>query len=120
MSVVSIDPTRLYTALLNTGLQSRDNPLYQVIHDLIQTLSQVSSSVNTVSDQVSNTPNPISQNILTQLSYIDEDNEQWPQGIGTLHINANTLEGTTLASNVVNSSLTSVGALNNLTVTNNA
>lgn len=31
----SIDPNRLYTALLNTGLASKDNPLYQVIHDLI-------------------------------------------------------------------------------------
>ena len=37
-----IDPTRLYTALLNTGLQQKDNPLYQVIHSLIDNLISIS------------------------------------------------------------------------------
>jgi len=30
-----IDPSRLYSALLNTGLQTKNNPLYQVIYNLI-------------------------------------------------------------------------------------
>lgn len=30
-----VDPARLYSALLNTGLQTKDNPLYQVIYQLI-------------------------------------------------------------------------------------
>ncbi len=34
------DPARLYTALLNTGLQIKDNPLYQVIHNLIGFITQ--------------------------------------------------------------------------------
>lgn len=43
-----IDPARLYSALLNTGLQSRDNALYQVIHDLIANLVLVSKQTSTV------------------------------------------------------------------------
>lgn len=35
---MSVDPARLYSALLNTGLQSKDPPLYQVINQLIGAL----------------------------------------------------------------------------------
>jgi hypothetical protein len=38
------DPTSLHAILLNSGLQSKDNALYQVIHELINGLSSVSSS----------------------------------------------------------------------------
>lgn len=41
-----IDPTRLYTALLNTGLQQKDNPLYQVIRQLIDQLANVTRTIN--------------------------------------------------------------------------
>lgn len=46
-----INPARLYTLLLNTGLQQRDNPLYQVIHDLISALSSTNSQVTASSGQ---------------------------------------------------------------------
>lgn len=39
-----MDPARLYTALLNTGLQQKDNPLYQVIYNLIGTVVQLRTS----------------------------------------------------------------------------
>ena len=39
------DPSRLYTALLNTGLQQKDNALYQVIHDLIGQIVNLDRSV---------------------------------------------------------------------------
>jgi hypothetical protein len=45
---MSFDPSRLYTALLNTGLQQKDNALYQVIHDLIGTVSAVNKQTNTI------------------------------------------------------------------------
>jgi hypothetical protein len=41
------DPTRLYVPLLNTGLQQKNNPLYQVIHDIIGHLSNISQAVTT-------------------------------------------------------------------------
>lgn len=43
------DPARLYTLLLNTGLQSKDNALHQVIHDLIGAVVGVNKSINTSS-----------------------------------------------------------------------
>lgn len=45
---MTFNPSRLYTALLNTGLQQKDNPLYQVLHNLIDnviTLNDQTSSV---------------------------------------------------------------------------
>jgi len=45
---MSVDPSRLYSALMNTGLQQKDNALYQVIHDLIGALSLVTKQTNTI------------------------------------------------------------------------
>lgn len=45
---MSFDPTRLYVLLLNTGLQTRDQPLYQLIRQLIGTLSDISTTTNTI------------------------------------------------------------------------
>ena len=42
------DPSRLYQLLLNTGLQQKDNPLHQVIHDLIGHVISVNKSINTI------------------------------------------------------------------------
>lgn len=42
---MAFDPNRLYAHLLNTGLQNKDNPLYQVIHELIRQLSQLNITV---------------------------------------------------------------------------
>ncbi len=44
--MAQIDPNRLYTALLNTGLQTKDNALYQVIYQLIGSLSGLTRNVN--------------------------------------------------------------------------
>ena len=38
------DPSRLYIPLLNTGLQQKNNPLYQVVHDIIGHLVSISNS----------------------------------------------------------------------------
>jgi hypothetical protein len=46
--IIKTDPSRLYTALLNTGLQQKDNPLYQVIHDLIGQLVNVNKVTNII------------------------------------------------------------------------
>src|ERR1035437_1379231 len=45
---MSFDPSRLYVSLLNTGLQQKDNPLYQVIHDLIGAVAVVNKQTNTI------------------------------------------------------------------------
>lgn len=38
-----IDPTRLYSALLNSGLQNKDPALYQVIYQLIDSVKTLKS-----------------------------------------------------------------------------
>lgn len=63
-----IDPARLYSALLNTGLQSRDNPLYQVIYQLIGLV------VNLKSETTVGRP-PSSVGGLKNLTYITTGNE---------------------------------------------
>ena len=50
---MAIDPTRLYTTLLNTGLQQKDNPLYQVIHQLIEFLVALNIQVNSATPTAS-------------------------------------------------------------------
>lgn len=69
---MAIDPTRLYTALLNTGLQQKDNPLYQVIHDLINNLSAISKQTN-LSSSISSNTNTIQNNITQLLTTLSED-----------------------------------------------
>lgn len=43
-----IDPSRLYAALLNTGLQQKDNALYQVIYNLIGQLSTLNIETGSI------------------------------------------------------------------------
>lgn len=71
---MSIDPSRLYTALLNTGLQRKDNALYQVIHDLIKTVTSINIQINPINPVPS--PTPIITNV-TQLlgSFLDNNGE---------------------------------------------
>ena len=59
-----IDPTRLYTALLNTGLQNKDNALYQVIHDLIGNLAKINTDVTTVTNNISSITQVTQQTIV--------------------------------------------------------
>ena len=54
---MAIDPARLYSALLNTGLQTKDNPLYQVIYQLIGLVLKSSSSSSSFSGGSSTTIN---------------------------------------------------------------
>lgn len=89
---MSIDPARLYSALLNTGLQQKDNPLYQVIYNLIGTLISIDKKVNPVITPVSNVTNVA--DIIQHLSIFDEDDDEvWlvppgiPGGGGTLYSN---------------------------------
>lgn len=41
---MSLNPSRLYALLLKTGLQQKDNRLYQVLHDLIGAITDLSGS----------------------------------------------------------------------------
>jgi hypothetical protein len=45
---MGFDPARLYSLLLRTGLQNKDNALYQLLHDLIKNLSTLNTSTNTI------------------------------------------------------------------------
>lgn len=63
-----IDPARLYSALLNTGLQTKDNPLYQVIYNLIGLV------INLKSDNTAGRP-PSSASALKNLTFVTIDNE---------------------------------------------
>lgn len=38
---MAFDPSRLYAQLLNTGLQTKDNALYQVIYQLIGAVAEL-------------------------------------------------------------------------------
>jgi hypothetical protein len=44
-----IDISRLQVQLQRTRLQNKDNPLYQLLHELINSLNEVNNSVNTIS-----------------------------------------------------------------------
>jgi hypothetical protein len=83
-----IDPTRLYTALLNTGLQQKDNPLYQVIHDLIgQVIQQAKVSTTIISGGGSGVgPRGIQglQGIPGSILDNYENDDSYPNGLLTL------------------------------------
>jgi hypothetical protein len=49
MATITIsDPARLYPLLLNTGLQSKNNPLYQVLHELINSAVGTTQSITVI------------------------------------------------------------------------
>jgi hypothetical protein len=74
-----IDPSRLFTQLLNTGLQSKDNPLYQLIRELIGTLLNLTSSVNTlINNPASSTVNNFQTIIQDSGTQDNQGNENWP------------------------------------------
>lgn len=49
---MSFDPNRLFAQLLNTGLQTKDNPLYQVIHQLITSQAELTALVAKLAEEV--------------------------------------------------------------------
>jgi hypothetical protein len=53
MALTSPDPARLYQLLLNTGLQTKDNPLHQVLHDLIGHLVTSNKQITVLSGVIS-------------------------------------------------------------------
>lgn len=60
--MINFDPSRIHQALLNTGLQNKDNPLYQVLKQIIDALKQAASGVNSNISQInviSSTPPPV-------------------------------------------------------------
>ncbi len=72
------DPSRLHSALLNTGLQSKDNPLYQVIHQLIGVTDESSKSISSINNAViTNTTNI--NNIIDSNSLIRPTNMMFPE-----------------------------------------
>lgn len=75
MANINFDPSRLYTLLLNTGLQSKDNPTYQVIYQLIGQLARLTTAANTSSGS-SSSSSQIINNELRMLGFdgLDGDN----------------------------------------------
>src|SRR5437870_9626966 len=55
-----LDPSRLYSTLLNTGLHNKDNALHQVIHDLIGALVSLNKQTNTLASSSSSATTNIS------------------------------------------------------------
>lgn len=49
----NIDPSRIFTALMNTGLQQKDNALYQVLRDLINVLIIISKQTGSIINIIS-------------------------------------------------------------------
>ena len=68
---MSFDPTRLYVLLLNTGLQTKDPPLYQLIHQLIAIISAINNATNTIISGGGGGSTNITQQIIQSLSGID-------------------------------------------------
>jgi len=64
-----VDPARLYSALLNTGLQSKDPPLYQVIYQLIGQMIKL--TVNTAGITSGGGSGATIQNITQVIQRID-------------------------------------------------
>jgi len=73
----TIDPARLYAILMNTGLQNKDQPLYQVIHDLIATLvsvnTQVTTLLSTIASSPSISPSSGSSKIMQTIPFFDDN-----------------------------------------------
>jgi hypothetical protein len=58
--MATYDPARLYALLMNTGLQQKDQPLYQVIHDLIAAAASINTQVNNVIASLAPSSTPVS------------------------------------------------------------
>ncbi len=82
-----LDPSRLYSTLLNTGLHNKDNALHQVIHDLIDTIIAINKQVNGLassSSSATTTVNNTIQQLLDSSSFdfSTPDDFQIPGPIG--------------------------------------
>lgn len=70
MANSGIDPSRLYSALLNSGLAIKDNALYQVIYNLIGQVVKLTSDAAAASSSSSSSATVINNTIVQLL----EDN----------------------------------------------
>ncbi len=64
MSNAGIDPSRLYSALLNSGLAIKDNALYQVIYNLIGQVVKLTSDAAAASSSSSSSATVINNTIV--------------------------------------------------------
>lgn len=77
----TIDPSRLYTQLQNTGLANKDSPLYQLIRELIGTISKINIDVNgLLIPSGSGTPSSTSGIIQQLQGFFDIDGGSYYQG----------------------------------------
>jgi hypothetical protein len=64
--MINFDPMRLFQGLNNTGLQTKDNALYQVIKQIIEALGRLTGSVNQNTIVIQNTTTSGSTSSATQ------------------------------------------------------
>jgi hypothetical protein len=81
---MAMDPARLYTQLLNTGLQNKDNPLYQLIYQLIGALVKLNSDASSSGSSSSGSTVINPTTVLGLIGVADNDGESsfipGPQG----------------------------------------
>jgi hypothetical protein len=118
------DPARLHALLLNTGLQQKNQPLYQVMHDLITTVLGVNTNVTQVVGTVSNLPAPLSGTVTDTIKPLVLDELIIGNGgndiksLGTYGSSINVLHGgQTVALPVFIASATASSSNNNSVVT---
>lgn len=71
-----IDINRLLTQLNNTGLQNKDQPLYQLLKQLIGTLVVDAKSIAEIQNNISNIVNNTISNVYNQQFNTDETLEE--------------------------------------------
>lgn len=77
---MSFDPSRLKSILLGTGLQQKDNRLYQFLNQLIDALSSLNTQTSSINSSSSVTN---ITNIIQQLA-LSESGEDGMDGIGII------------------------------------
>jgi hypothetical protein len=73
MAGSKIDPDRLYSALLNTGLQNKDQPLYQVIYLLIGQVVALTNITSAGGGSGGGSSTTIINNLIQQLALDGSD-----------------------------------------------
>lgn len=73
---MAVDPSRLFSQLLNTGLQSKDQNLYQLLYQMIGTLSQLNADVSSSSSGSGGSSSVINPITLVGNPIPDEDNSE--------------------------------------------
>ncbi len=74
-----IDLSRLQSNLLNTGLQNKDNPLFQVLTQLIKALQSINKDLASITTNTSNTQ--VITNIFQTIGSISESDSSGDDGL---------------------------------------